>query len=278
MGVHWLWSVDRQSLPCNPIRLNGRSSCPLPADRTRRSKKSIGSLGAAPAQAVKGGSGSGVLAIFGFAGRHAVMGSVRRRRGRFRLGLPFLTPEEELLAEVGAGLWRDRQTLLGARRRRIGSQFGANRDIEPPPIVPRDRSRLQFTPNHRPRARGWALDALVALRIGSTMRVSYRPCGRSAPRGRFRSVEQSGHWGESRIGEPGSRCKVMHAGSGVRASCRRLTPCKKSRRSGGVGSRAVTRSDQRKLCTKYCLNDRLNCVEGRPQGTLDVEPLGHEFR
>ena len=153
-----------------------------------------GHWGAAPAQAVKGGSGSGVLAIFGFAGRHAVMGSVRRRRGRFRLGLPFLTPEEELLAEVGAGLWRDRQTLLGARRRRIGSQFGANRDIEPPPIVPRDRSRLQFTPNHRPRARGWALDALVALRIGSTMRVSYRPCGRSAPR------DASDQWSSRDIG------------------------------------------------------------------------------
>jgi hypothetical protein len=45
-----------------------------------------------------------------------------------------------------------------------------------------------------------------------------------------------------------------------------------------VGSRAVTRSDQRQLCTKYCLNDRLNCVEGRTQGTLDVEPLGHESR
>jgi F420H(2)-dependent quinone reductase len=40
----------------------------------------------------------------------------------------------------------------------------------------------------------------------------------------------------------------------------------------------VSRSDQRKLCTKYCLNDRLNCVEGRTQGPLDVEPLGHESR
>ncbi len=35
---------------------------------------------------------------------------------------------------------------------------------------------------------------------------------------------------------------------------------------------------RRKLWTKYCLNDRLNCVEGLPQGTLDVEPLGHESR
>ena len=41
---------------------------------------------------------------------------------------------------------------------------------------------------------------------------------------------------------------------------------------------ALAVADQRKLCTKYYLNDRLNCVEGRTQGTLDVVPLGQELR
>ena len=38
------------------------------------------------------------------------------------------------------------------------------------------------------------------------------------------------------------------------------------------------RADQLKLWTDNLFNDRLNCVEVRPQGTLDVEPLGHESR
>ena len=41
---------------------------------------------------------------------------------------------------------------------------------------------------------------------------------------------------------------------------------------------ALAVADQGKLCTKCCLNDRLNCVEGRTQGTLDVEPVGKESR
>ena len=41
---------------------------------------------------------------------------------------------------------------------------------------------------------------------------------------------------------------------------------------------AVTRSDQRTLGTRECFNDRLNGVEGRTQGTLEVVPPGQEPR
>ena len=40
----------------------------------------------------------------------------------------------------------------------------------------------------------------------------------------------------------------------------------------------VARSDQRRLCTKQCLNDRLNGVEGRTQCTLEVVPTGQKPR
>ena len=33
-------------------------------------------------------------------------------------------------------------------------------------------------------------------------------------------------------------------------------------------------NNRRKLCTRQCLNDRLNCVEGRTQCTLEVVPPG----
>ena len=38
------------------------------------------------------------------------------------------------------------------------------------------------------------------------------------------------------------------------------------------------RADQLKLWTDNLFNNRLNCVEGRTQGTLDVVPLGQELR
>ena len=41
-------------------------------------------------------------------------------------------------------------------------------------------------------------------------------------------------------------------------------------------ARHIGRADQLKLWTDYRLNDRLNCVEGRTQGTLDVVPRGQE--
>jgi hypothetical protein len=37
------------------------------------------------------------------------------------------------------------------------------------------------------------------------------------------------------------------------------------------------RADQLKLWTDNLFNDRLNCIEGRTQGTLDVVPLGQEL-
>jgi hypothetical protein len=37
-------------------------------------------------------------------------------------------------------------------------------------------------------------------------------------------------------------------------------------------------ADQRRSCTEYCVNDRLDCVEGRTQRAVDVVPLGQEPR
>ena len=46
----------------------------------------------------------------------------------------------------------------------------------------------------------------------------------------------------------------------------------------GGALRTASSTGQLKLWTDRRLNDRLNCAEGRTQGTLEVVPLGQELR
>src|SRR5229473_2488155 len=73
-----------------------------------------------------------------------------------------------------------------------------------------------------------------------------------------------------------THCRRSRAPPPCAGAARSVTPQgeKEMKRAAHPGSARA----ELKLWTDNLFNDRLNCVEGRAQGTLNVVPLGQELR
>ena len=166
------------------------------------------------------------------------------------------------------------------------------------------------TPATRPRPRTHNVDStaryLALLRVGGPNPAGRPRAARSGPgRGvrtacsdtnRGRGTRTGTETADTGRGRKGSRARKRTAGAqGGGQVPRDAHAHKKLEERGQDAQKPGTRgreqdedcheasdrvavADQRRLCTKHCLNDRRNCIEGRTQGTLEVVPLGQEPR